>query len=332
MKKTLSLILAVLCLMSAFSVGTSAKTAYKAVYSLSCTADGKTYSPSDTVTVTPGDTVKVTMNYSNNYYLSGICAQLFYNTDVFSDDVSASYNTSGSVYNCCGKRLCLFTPWGKLASSYQQKAWPDYDADTLTQFKKNHHYCYMTMTVDSSLTDVPPRSVNEKIITYTFKVKLTAKNGTTGQILIPKETVRKKTYLNGYTMSPAYTSSDMTKDPSPYLENLSYDLSAAKLNFKVSNTPMYFEDDSVSMNYKQSKQLTVTVTSGKVKNIKWKSSDESVAKVSADGIVTATGKGDAVITAYTSDGKYSADCRVSVGYTVWQLIVIYVLLGFIWYV
>lgn len=331
MKRFLSVILSVLCIIVPFSVISQAAS-YKAVYSLSCKSAGRVYTSSDNVVVSPGDTVSVTMSYSNNYYLSNICAQVFYNTDIFSDDVSGAYNTSGSVYSCCGKRFCMFTPWSSLATQNKERWWPDYDTDKLTQFKKNHHFCYMCMTVDSIANEYPPKSVNEKIITFTFKVKATAKDGTAGQILIPKESVRTNKYLNGNTMSSVYTSSDITSTPSPYVSGLTYDMSAAVLNFKVSKNAMYFEDENVSLNYKKSKQLTVSVVSGNVKNILWKSSDESVARVDSSGVVTATGKGNAVITAYTADGKYSAECNVNVSYSVWQLIIIYALFGFIWYV
>lgn len=47
----------------------------------------------------------------------------------------------------------------------------------------------------------------------------------------------------------------------------------------------------------------------------WTSSDETVAAVSADGTVTAVGKGEALITCASEDGTLSAECAVSVSYT-----------------
>ena len=63
--------------------------------------------------------------------------------------------------------------------------------------------------------------------------------------------------------------------------------------------------------------LNVKVSPQDVNNDKvtWKSSDNGVARVSDDGIVTAVGKGTAKITATTSDGSYLSDvCEI----TVWQ--------------
>lgn len=51
-------------------------------------------------------------------------------------------------------------------------------------------------------------------------------------------------------------------------------------------------------------------------NVKWSSSDTSVAKVNSEGVVTAIGSGSAVITATTEDGGYTAECNVTVSISV----------------
>ena len=65
--------------------------------------------------------------------------------------------------------------------------------------------------------------------------------------------------------------------------------------------------------------------------VTWKSSNEKVAKVDENGIITATGKGTATITASTADGKVADTCKVTVTYSWIQVIIIYVLFGWIWY-
>lgn len=62
------------------------------------------------------------------------------------------------------------------------------------------------------------------------------------------------------------------------------------------------------------KQLTATVTPAGANNkaVKWASSNEKVAKVDENGMVTAAGAGKATITATTVDGGFTASCTVAV--------------------
>ena len=57
---------------------------------------------------------------------------------------------------------------------------------------------------------------------------------------------------------------------------------------------------------------TITPANASNKNISWTSSDNSVATVSASGLVTAVNLGTATITATTADGGFTANCTVTV--------------------
>lgn len=48
------------------------------------------------------------------------------------------------------------------------------------------------------------------------------------------------------------------------------------------------------------------------KNIKWRSSDNSIVSVDKDGVVTGNSIGDAIITAETEEGSYKANCYISI--------------------
>ena len=63
-----------------------------------------------------------------------------------------------------------------------------------------------------------------------------------------------------------------------------------------------------------SETLTATVSpeNANNKNVSWKSDDTAVATVDQNGKVTAVGEGEAIITATTEDGKYTATCTVKV--------------------
>lgn len=71
---------------------------------------------------------------------------------------------------------------------------------------------------------------------------------------------------------------------------------------------------SVSLMESGTTQLVATVTPEEAenKNVTWSSSDESIATVSNDGVVTGVGKGTATITVTTEEGEHTATCTVTV--------------------
>lgn len=81
-------------------------------------------------------------------------------------------------------------------------------------------------------------------------------------------------------------------------------------------TSSYFEELLISGTpYTATITLSVTVMpeNASNKNVKWTSSDEKVATVSPDGVVTAVGKGNAKIIATAVDGSLEHDfCRIKV--------------------
>ena len=73
---------------------------------------------------------------------------------------------------------------------------------------------------------------------------------------------------------------------------------------------LYIKESSFSMLRQESKALSVYSKDGDA--VKWSSSDESVAKVDANGLVSGVGVGTATITATSSDGKYKDSITVTV--------------------
>lgn len=330
MKKTLSIILAIIMMFGTFCVVSSAKTSYNAAFTLTATVNGTTYKTGDLIYVAPGDSVSVKLKFKNDFYLSSVCSQVFYNSSIFTG-ASGKFNTSGKFYALCGKGYSVFNDWDKITSKNQQNWWPDYSDSKLENFKKNNRFCYMVMTSNPANGDAV-KDLNETLITYTFKVSSSAKNGTAGQIIIPAESVYSKDYKNGRTMCGVYKNSDMViNDIVENPDTLKFDMSKAVLDFQVSTDAVQLSSQSLNLTYKDTASLTANVIKGTVKTVNWKSSNEKVATVDKNGNIKATGKGTAVITATTTDGKYSADCTVNVKYSTIQIIIIYVLFGFLWY-
>ncbi len=65
--------------------------------------------------------------------------------------------------------------------------------------------------------------------------------------------------------------------------------------------------------------------------VEYTSSDESVVTVDKDGSYKAIGKGTAVITMHVVGTDIEEQCKITVKYTWWQMLIRIFLLGFIWY-
>ena len=80
-------------------------------------------------------------------------------------------------------------------------------------------------------------------------------------------------------------------------------------------TNMTISDTNITLNKNSNKKLSVTVTPSDTdnKNVYWSSSNESVATVDSNGVVTAKGVGNATISAITLDGSdITVNCNVTV--------------------
>ena len=83
-------------------------------------------------------------------------------------------------------------------------------------------------------------------------------------------------------------------------------------SINVTGSSLNITGDSLDINC--TLQLTVTVSPENATNkgVDWSTSDETIATVSADGLVTGVGGGIATITVTTNDGNYTANCEVFV--------------------
>ena len=83
-------------------------------------------------------------------------------------------------------------------------------------------------------------------------------------------------------------------------------------------TGVSLDNTTATMIVGDTKQLTATVqpTNANDQDVTWSSSNESVATVSSDGLITAVGKGTAKITVTTEDGSFTATCTVTVNIAV----------------
>ena len=100
--------------------------------------------------------------------------------------------------------------------------------------------------------------------------------------------------------------------------------------------------DTVTLNYKETYQCRPGTEQWKdqyaylgYKKVVFESSDDSVAKIDENGVITATGRGTAYVTfTYVNEEtgkKRTHEYDVTVTFTRWQWIIWYVFFGFLWY-
>lgn len=74
------------------------------------------------------------------------------------------------------------------------------------------------------------------------------------------------------------------------------------------STSVKLDKDTLSLDADASEQLTATGAT----EVKWESSNQAVATVDANGKVTGVNAGTCKVTVSTADGKYQAECTVTV--------------------
>ena len=85
-------------------------------------------------------------------------------------------------------------------------------------------------------------------------------------------------------------------------------------NSAISVTKVTLSKAELKLNKGKSETITavITPTNATNKNVTWSSSNETVARVSSTGKITAISEGTATITVRTSDGNYTDTCKVTV--------------------
>ncbi len=80
----------------------------------------------------------------------------------------------------------------------------------------------------------------------------------------------------------------------------------------VTGVSLNKEKETIEVGDKINLVATIKPNNATNKNVEWKSSDEKVATISKEGIITAITEGKTIITVTTEDGKYTANCEITV--------------------
>ncbi len=155
-----------------------------------------------------------------------------------------------------------------------------------------------TMKIGETLTltaTVTPDDATDKSVTWSSsddKIATVEEDGTVTAVAEGEAVITVKTTDGGYTAECKVTVEKPT----------------------VSATGVALDKTEATMKIGETLTLTATVTPDDAtdKSVTWSSSDDKIATVDEDGTVTAVAEGEAVITVKTTDGGYTAECKVTV--------------------
>ena len=161
---------------------------------------------------------------------------------------------------------------------------------------------YEKITTDAAFTNTTLEVVGDGKVTYESDKESVAKvDANTGEVTITG--VGEATITATVTDGANYTYATKTATFKVTVKAATIAVTGVKLN-----------KNSLELTVDGTEKLTATVnpTDATNKAVTWKSSNVSVATVDANGKVTAVAAGKATITVTTTDGSFSAECKVTV--------------------
>lgn len=326
MKKNFSRVIsALLLVVMVFSMGIVSSAASEADYKATFRI------VTDKTSAKAGEEVNVDVRLKTNYYIYSMEIPVIYDGDAFS-----MQNTSTTSL----KSFLTFK--GKLASAYVTNGNWKSPADFYTNRNSNTEYwsqkkvmdrykiAYASWAANSTLNDgkAVKLSTEEIIVSFTLKAKKDIKN-IDGLIFLSNDFQKTKEFAGGkWFCGRNKTEKINTKDFVAVGQTLVFEGAAPETDTEIK------DEGAVVINYKAAYSLKNEFNETILKDykFKWETSDESIVTVDDEGNITGVKAGSAVVTAKSTDGKFTKTFNVEVKYSVLQWIIIIVLFGWIWYI
>ena len=203
--------------------------------------------------------------------------------------------------------------------------------NTTTEYERNEDFTYSTILLPEEV--IAPQYTKEVIDPTCTEQGYTQYVYDTGEIF--KDSYTEPSHIAGeweVVAEPNYEDNGLQIKECIVCGQLLEEEEIPKLEYiYVSSCDL--DESDLSLNYKSTGQLTVSVLPGNATNpdVVWTSSDNDIASVDENGLIKANGRGDAVITCEASDGTAASECNVSVRYTFGQWLIVIFLFGWIWY-
>lgn len=252
MKKLLSILLVVAMIIPFATIGSyAASDSTKATWTLKASVYNAAASESDDIAnfkkggstvynsvntsnidVKPGQVVWVTIHLKTGsaYYAGEFSANVYYSNSIFTSTkkIGHVWNTNGKFTSICDPRMGA--PYSLITEKNRKAGYPA----SWTDSQKNSHEFYTAiMCPNIASYSKTVANVDEDIVSYPIYVKADAKTGTTGEIIIPQESLATSTNKTGKLYLNNFVNGDLSKDSVQFSKGVTHDLSKAKFTVTV---------------------------------------------------------------------------------------------------
>lgn len=322
MKKIICVLLALMCVISAFSVSPTIfaadESAYKAEFTL--TAD-------NTKNISKDETIVVRVKLKTNYKIYVVGLPVIYDSTKFELLDTSSSNIKS-----------FLTFYGTMASSYVTNGNWKSPAELYTKRNSNTSYWSQssvmnkykivtaTWTADSTKSNTPVTlSSDTVIVSFKLKAKSAVSAITNSDIFISDDFKKTSSFAGGVWY--------VGRCAGNYISEASFVAVGQTLTAKstfTSLTPGKTVNESIDLQYRSSVDLMKYLDGFDSSKCSFTTSDSSIVSLKGS---TATGekRGSATVTVTQTGSSNKATINISVSYAWWQWIIKILLFGWIWY-
>lgn len=309
--KIMSVVLAVVCVFSMFTIGVSA-----AEKDNVCTIKLESSKSS----IKPGDSFTVTVSAKTNYPVLNVNVMIAYDKDYF------EVPSSGAVKLATDMPVSLNQSVKSPLAFYP----PNYSEDMIKQYKLVFASATWKPEKAPQGVNTPPTTLTdyEPLFKINFKMKSNAPTDGNGFLGIDPAFIRTET--SGMERGVYASRAGKTLGDIDGAVPVGQTIDVSQAVIKGTEVEATEADETLSMTYKYSVDFATLVDNPKEYN--FISSDATIVEVDNEGnCLIARKAGTAYVTATSTDGKTRTNYEVTVSYTWWQLIIIFVFFGWLWY-
>ena len=309
--KLMAVVMAVVCIFSMFTIGASAAEKDNVC---SIKLESSIANPQ------PGDSFTVTVSAKTNYPIINV------NTVIAYDKAYFEVATSGAVKLATKMPVSLNQNSKSPLSMYP----PCYSEDMINKYKLVFASVTWLPSLAPKGNETTPTTLTDFEPLFTIKFKMKSNAPTDGKGFLGIDPAFIRTENSGMEKGVYASRAGKTLGDIDGIVATGQTIDLSQAVIRGSSIKITVSDETLSMYYKSAIDFDTLVSDSRNYNIV--SSDTSVVDVDSEsGKLVAKKAGTAYVTVSSTDGKTRTNYEITVSYTWWQFIIIFVFFGWIWY-